>query len=177
MGMIFKMRHGKSRKKTTTSCPELPSPSTGDYFVQLAGPLGTTREFDEDIRKIMACRRKSWAGLLHPRKVTVHLVSNSRVQEEMPSAGSTSSATATGRPEPCDEAADDTDEGEPPCDATLSFLKVTNLPTGKRLDTPKQDIPRKHDVDFPCQGAEHDQETAKAFHTFLDAARDYLQVV
>ena len=107
-----------------------------DYLVQVAGPLGTTREFYDDIRKLMACKRKSWAGLLHPRKVTVHFVHNSIVQEEMPSAASASSATASGDQEPGDEAADDTDEGEPPCEADLFFMKLQNVATGKRLETP-----------------------------------------
>ena len=175
LGMLFKMRHGRSRRSTSSSRSELPSPNTGDYFVQLAGPLGTTREFYEDIRKIMACRRKSWAGLLHPRKVTVRMVIDRRVQEDMIATGSTAAASVTSQMDACDDAGDDTDEGEPPSDSSLSFLKVTQLPTGKRLDISKKDIQKTQSVEFPCQGAEHDKETAKAFHILLDSAREYLE--
>ena len=66
---------------------------------------------------------------------------------------------------------------KPTCDEALSFIKVTNLPTGRRLDTPNEDTPKKHVVLFPCQGAEHDLETVESFHRLLDDARDYLQVV
>ena len=165
------------RKKNRKAPNKQPSTSMPDYLVQVAGPLGTTREFYDDIRKLMACKRKSWAGLLHPRKVTVYFVHNSIVQEEMPSAGSASSATATGDQEPGDEAADDTDEGEPPCEADLFFMKLQNLPTGRRLETPNEGTQVDHVVQFPCQGPEHNSEAHKNFHRLLDDARDHLQVV
>ena len=125
----------------------------------------------------MATRRQSWAGLLHPRKLTVLTVKDWRVQKEMPAVGSACSAIATGQQTRADEPADDTDEGEPPRGEDLVFKKMGNLSTGRRLESPSE-VPQAEDVvQFPCQSAESNREAYWDFHLLLGEARRLFEVV
>ncbi len=95
----------------------------------------------------------------------------------MPAAGSASSAIATGEQELADEPADDTDEGEPPCDEDLVFKKMENLPTGRPLKGSSEG-PMAEDVEqLPCQGSESNREAHVDFHILLGDARRLFKVV
>ena len=172
------MRHTPRRTSINKKGPaQLESTLKVPYLVQVAGPLGTTREFYEDVRKIMATRRQSWAGLLHPRKLTDLTVTDWCVQKEMPAAGSACSAVATGQQTPADEPADDTDEGEPPCDEDLVFKKMGSLSTGGRLEGPSEVPLAEVDVHFPNHSAEYDSPAYLEFQLLLCEADRLFQVV
>lgn len=176
-GIIFKMRHAPRRTSTNKKTPaQLETDLTQPYLVQIAGPLGTTRDFYEDVRKLMATRRQSWAGLPHPRKLTVLTVTDWVVQKEMPAVGSAGSATATGKESIADDIADDTDEGEPPCDEGLVLKKMGNLSTGGRLVSPMEVPVAEDDVQYPNQSAERDDPAHWEFHLLLDEADRLLEV-
>ena len=178
-GIHFKMRHNPGRNpKEKKGSAQLDSTSKNPYLLQVSGPLGTTREFYEDVRKIMATRRQSWAGLLHPRKLTLLTVKDWHVQNEMPAEGSACSAIATGQQTQPDEPADDTDEGEPPCDDDLVFKKMENLFTGRRPESPSEvPLPECVPVQFPSQSAERDDPAYWDFHLLLGEARSLFEVV
>ena len=178
LGILFKMRHNAGRNTKNMKDPA-PGDSTlkHPYLLQVAGPQGTTREFYEDVRKIMATRRQNWAGLLHPRKVTVIPVIDWCVHKEMPAVGSACSAIATGQQSFADEPADDTDEGEPPCDEDLVFKKMGSLSTGGRLEGPSEVPLAEVDVDFPNQSAEYDSPAYVEFQLLLREAHRLFQVV
>ena len=144
--------------------------------MQIAGPLGTTRDFYEDVRKLMATKRQNWAGLPHPRKLTLLKVTDWVVHKEMPAVGSAGSATATGKESIADDIADDTDEGEPPCDEDLVFKKMENLSTGGRLVSPMEVAVEEDDVQYPNQSAERDDPAHWEFHILLDEAVRLLEV-
>ena len=176
-GIIFKMRHAPRRGSSNTKTPaQLETTLTAPYLVQVAGPLGTTRDFYEDVRKLMATRRQSWAGLPHPRKLTVLTVTDWVVQKEMPAVGSAGSATGTWNESIADDIADDTDEGEPPCDEDLVFKRMENLSTGGRLVSPMEVPVAEDDVQYPNQSAERDEEAHWEFHLLLDEAVRLLEV-
>ena len=178
-GILFKMRHTPGRNTKNQKDPaQLDSTLKNPYLLQVAGPMGTTREFYEDVRKIMATRRQSWAGLLHPRKLTLLTVKDWHVQNEMPAEGSACSAIATGQQTQPDEPADDTDEGEPPCDDDLVFKKMENLFTGRRPESPSE-VPLTEcvPVQFPSQSAERDDPAYWDFHLLLGEARRLFEVV
>ena len=176
-GIIFKMRHAPRRGSINKKTPaQLETTLTGPYLVQVAGPLGTTRDFYEDVRKLMATRRQSWAGLPHPRKLTVLTVTDSVVQWEMHAVGSAGSATATGNDSFVDKIADDTDEGEPPCDEGLVLKKMGNLSTGGRLVSPMEAPVAEVFVQYPNQSAELDDPAHWDFQVLLGEADRLLQV-
>ena len=176
-GIIFKMRHAPRRGSINTKTPaQLETDLTQPYLVQIAGPLGTTRDFYEDVRKLMATKRQNWAGLPHPRKLTVLTVTGWVVQKEMPAVGSAGSATATGKEYIADDIADDTDEGEPPCDEDLVFNTMENLSTGGRLVSPMEVPVAEDDVQYPNQSAERDDPAHWEFQILLDEAVRLLEV-
>ena len=176
-GIIFKMRHAPRRTSTDKkTSAQLETELTQPYLVQIAGPPGTIREFYADVRKLMATKRQSWAGLPHPRKLTVLTVTDWVVQKEMPAVGSAGSATATGSESIADDIADDTDEGEPPCDEDLVFNRMENLSTGGRLVSPMEVPVAEDDVQYPNQSAERDEEAHWEFHLLLDEAVRLLEV-
>ena len=178
-GIIFKMRHTPGRNTNNQKDPaQLDTTLKNPYLLQVAGPMGTTREFYEDVRKIMATRRQSWAGLLHPRKLTVLTVIDWCVQKEMPAVGSACSAIATGQQLFADEPADDTDEGEPPCDEDLVFKTMDNFSTGKRPESPSEvPLPECVPVQFPSQTSQRDSPEYWDFHLLLGEARSLFEVV
>ena len=124
----------------------------------------------------MATKRQSWAGLPHPRKLTVLTVTDWVVQKEMPAVGSAGSATGTWNESIADDIADDTDEGEPPCDEDLVFNTMENLSTGGRLVSPMEVPVAEDDVQYPNQSAERDEEAHWEFHLLLDEAVRLLEV-
>ena len=95
----------------------------------------------------------------------------------MPAVGSACSAIATGQQTIADEPADDTDEGEPPCDEDLVFKKMGNLSTGRRLEIPSEVPLAEDDVQFPCQSSERDSPAYWDFHLLLGEARRLFEVV
>jgi hypothetical protein len=170
-GIIFKMRHAprkNARKRKTPA--ELETELTQPYLVQIAGPPGTTRDFYEDVRKIMATKRQKWAGLPHPRKLTLLQVTDWDVHKDMPAVASAGSASATGKEDIADDIADDTDEGEPPCDEELVLKKMENLPTGGRWVSPMEVAVEEDEVLYPNQSVEQHDEFHWEYHLLLQEA-------
>jgi hypothetical protein len=170
-GIIFKMRHAPRRtswKRKSTA--QLETELTQPYLVQIAGPPGTTRDFYEDVRKLMATKRQNWAGLPHPRKLTLLKVTDWVVHKEMPAVASAGSASATGKESIADDIADDTDEGEPPCDEDLVLKKMENLLTGGRWVSPMEVAVEEDDVLYPNQSVEQDEEAHWEYHLMLKEA-------
>ena len=98
------------------------------------------------------------------------------VQQEMPAVDSAGSATATGKESFADEIADDTDEGEPPCDEGLVFKKMGKLSTGGRLVSPMEVPVAEVDVQYPNQSAERDDPAHWEFQLLLGEADRLLKV-
>ena len=92
MGIHLKMRGARPVKRGRQDNSNQQSPQ-GCQYLSIAGPLGTTRDFYEELRTIMACKRQSWKGLRPPRKVRVHLIHQSVVlrDEKMTSAEASAS--------------------------------------------------------------------------------------
>jgi hypothetical protein len=94
----------------------------------------------------------------------------------MPAVDSAGSATATGKESFADEIADDTDEGEPPCDEGLVLKKMGKLSTGGRLVSPMEVPVAEVEVQYPNQSAERDDPAHWEFQLLLGEADRLLKV-
>jgi len=179
LDMLLKMRGPRAVKKRQRENTGHPSQKSGGNNLSIAGPRGTTRDFYAELRTIMACKRQSWTGLRPPRKVTVYLIQDSIMQGEVPLTSAAASGSAAGRSEEFQDGADDTDDGEPPCEEGLQFIKLAALAAGHELAVPTKEIvneqqPGSH---FQSQDAQMDPETAQSFRQLIVVARHHLEVV
>ena len=178
-GISFKVRSARPlKKKNHQDTDHLPHTICSQYLC-LVGPPGTTRNFYDKIRRVVAYQRESWKGLLHPRKVKVRLVHKSLLND-VHNILSHTWAAAAGTEDQYDEEADDTDDEEPPLALESRYAMLAALSTGKRLSatSPEQESDNMWNRGgyFPCQGAEDEDETRHFFRYLVSLARDYLKV-
>ena len=175
LGMKFSMRgHSKdfrNRKRLQEEKKEAEM-----NIVTITGPVGTVRGFYSMVRVLMAGQRRSFKGLLHSRKVTLHALSERGKGAVMEAA---SALSQLGR-EPVrqyDEAADSGDEGAPSDEcmqqaiSRVSGRSVPGVPSTRNT----ADMPTSSE--YPSQGNELGSETmVKGMGALLKRADEYLKV-
>ena len=178
MGIHLKMRGARPVKRGRQDNSNQQSPQ-GCQYLSIAGPLGTTRDFYEELRTIMACKRQSWKGLRPPRKVRVHLIHQSVVLRDEKMTSAEASASFSNTSEKYEEADDDTDDGEPPREAGLQFVRLAASAAGDELAILRREVDteQKPDLHFPSQVWDMDEKTLHSFWQLVAAASCYLEVV
>lgn len=174
----FKMKSRSSVKRKRQSDRQVPAVAVQQpYLLQLIGPVGSTRSFYAQIREIMACKRKSWKGLRHPRKVDVNILSEAGVGETLASTSSASAADDPTRAAPGEDP-DDSDDADPPTEDHLRHLRLSALSPGEREPAPDDSVrgDRYVETTFPNQGGDIDENMSKAFAKLCAMASDYWEV-
>ena len=178
MGIHLKMRGARPVKRGRQDNSNQQSPQ-GLNYLSIAGPLGTTRDFYEELRTIMACKRQNWKGLRPPRKVRIHLIHQSVVRRDKKMTSAEASASLSNTSEKFEEADDDTDDGEPPREAGLQFVRLAASAAGDELAILRGEVDteQKPDLHFPSQLWDIDEETLHSLWRLVDTAKCYLLVV
>ena len=175
LGMKFSMRgHSKDFRQRKRSNEEQQAADMN--IVTITGPVGTVRSFYSLVRVLMAGQRRSFKGLLHSRKVTLHALSHGGKGDVMDAA----SALSPPGQEPAkqyDEAADSGDEAAPSDEilrlaiSRVSGRSVPGVPSTWNTD----DMPGSHE--YPSQGNELGSETmVKGMDALMKRACEYLKV-
>ena len=177
LGISFVMRGlSKDQKKRKTNSLENVHKPSEHYIVQISGPVGSVRNFYAHVRLLMAAKRGSWKGLLHPRKVTLCWLSPEG-KGVVANEATAASPLPAEPPRDFDEEADSGDDAAP----SEEFVKQA---CQRMVGTCAADVRPRRETDematsseFPNQNEELDPAMVTGIGELLIRAHAYLEVV